>query len=73
MIHREMRNTFFNAFLLSLKQASPIMATAALLNPASRIFMKLLLRFGMKSPKRSKTIEAGPLKYKKATNPPRQL
>ena len=49
------------------------MATAALLNPASRIFMKLLLRFGMKSPKRSKTIEAGPLKYKKAINPPRQL
>lgn len=72
-IHNEIRNVFFNAFLLNLKQASPMIATAALLNPAKMTFIDLLSNSGIKSPNKSNTIDAGMLKYKKATNPPRQL
>ena len=50
-----------------------MIATAALLNPAKMIFIKLLSSFGINSPNKSKAIDAGVLKYKKAINPPRQL
>ena len=45
--HNEIRNVFFNAFLLNLKQASPMIATAALLNPARMTFIELLSNSGI--------------------------